>query len=297
MRRKWIVALALSAALGIVFTAVASAKFDTFRVGKLVLKADGGVSPKALPRKRMVPVAVKVAGQISTSDVNPPTHPPAVRELVIDFDKNGTVHARGLPACKRSDLESRATKKVEGEPGAEEVCRRSIVGRGNTKVQISLPEQDTITVPSPLLLFNGGVKGNVTTLYAHAFITVPAPAAIVTVVKLKRVKKGRYGMNTVSKVPRIVGGAGSAISFNLRVKRDFRFKKQKRSFVTARCADGRFNAKIVKALFKQEARGILQVEGGPNREIGDPPLKPLGTAPGATIRNSVVIRPCRPKGR
>jgi hypothetical protein len=284
-----IVALALCAALGAAFAAIASAKFDTFKVGKLVLEADGGVSPKALPRKRMAPVAVNLAGRISTSDVDPPSHPPALRELVIDFDKNGTVNAKGLPACKGSELQNRPTKKVE------QVCGKSIVGKGSTKVRLSFPDQDSIVVPSPLLLFNGGVRGGVTTLYAHAYITVPVPTAIVTTVKLKKIRKGRYGMHTVSKVPRIVGGAGSPISFNLRIKRIFKFKKQKRSFVSARCQDGRFAAKIIKAVFKKEAAEGLALETNPI--IGEPPRKPLATAPGATIKNAVVIRPCKPKGK
>lgn len=289
MRRNLIVALALCAALGAAFAAVASAKFDTFKVGKLVLKADGGVSPKKLPRKRMAPVAVNLAGRISTSDVNPPSHPPALRELVIDFDKNGTVNARGLPACKNSQLQVRPTKKVE------QVCGKSIVGKGNATARVSFPDQDSLVVPSPLLLFNGGVRRGVTTLYAHIYLTNPVPVAIVTTVKLKKIKKGRYGMHTVSKIPSVLNGQVSALSFNLRVKRLFRFKKKKRSFVSARCTDGRFFAKIIKAVFKKEAPEGLALETNPI--IGAPPLKPLATAPGATIKNSVVLRPCKPKGR
>ena len=266
MRRNLVLTLALSAVLALGLAAAAVAKFDTYIVGNVVLKADGGVSPKKLPRKKYAPVAVRVRGKISTRDG---THPPAFRELVADFDKNGRINTKGLPSCKGGQLEARDTK------AAKRVCGKSVVGTGKGGVQISFPEQKPIAVKAPITVFNGGTKGKKTTLLIHTFITVPVPSAIVTTVTIKQVKKGRYGLSTVAKIPVIAGGSGSVLDFDIKFKRTYRYKGKKRSYFTARCTDGKFKAKIIKALLRNEAEG------------------PRTTT---TIRNQTIIRTCIPKG-
>jgi hypothetical protein len=87
------------------------------------------------------------------------SHLPAAREVIIDIDKNIHVNAKGLPVCE------------EG-------------GQLSGRVEVAFPEQKPIMVSSPLTMFNGGVKGGKTTIFIHAFITVPVPAAIVTTVKI-----------------------------------------------------------------------------------------------------------------
>lgn len=55
--------------------------------------------------------------------------------------------------------------------------------------------------------FNGGTTGGVTTLFVHAYITVPTPAVVVTTVKIKKIHKGRFGLESVAfaEGPRISG--------------------------------------------------------------------------------------------
>ncbi len=264
MRRNLMLVLALGAALAVAFTAVAAAKWNVFQAGNLVLRVDGGVSPKKLPRKRLAPVAINVRGKISTVDGS---HPPAFREATIDFDKNGAVNARGLPVCKGGQLQARDTKTVK------RVCGKSIVGTGSGRIQIAFPEQTPIPVKAPIVLFNGGVKGGTTTLFIHTYITSPIVSAVVTTVKIKKIRKGRYGIRTISKIPVIAGGSGSVLEFSFKVKRIFRYKGKKRSYVMAKCPDGHFNAKVINAIFRNEA-------GGPRT---------------VTNLSGTVIRPCTPK--
>ncbi len=134
MRRNLVLALALSAVLALAGAAVATAKFDTYRVGNVILKADGGVSPKALPRNTYAPVTVQVRGEISTADG---THPPAFRELIADFDKNGKINTKGLPACSGGQLEARDTKS------AMSVCGKSQGRPGNGSIEIFVPRTET----------------------------------------------------------------------------------------------------------------------------------------------------------
>jgi len=267
MRRNLLVALALSAVLALGVAAVATAKFDTFQAGNLVLKADGGVSPKALPKKKYAPVKVRIRGQIATNDG---THPPALREATIDFDKNGKIDTKGLPTCKGGQLESRDTA------AAKKVCGKAIVGKGKGKIEIAFPEQRPIGVNAPITVFNGGTKGGKTTLFIHTFITVPVPAAVVTTVTIKKVRAGRYGLRTVSKVPVVAGGSGSVLEFDINFGKNYTYKGKKKGYIEAKCPDGHFNADVKSAIFKNEA-------------------KTAGVA-AKTVLKGTVVRSCTPKG-
>lgn len=267
MRKKLMVVLALGATLALAFAAISAAKWSIFQAGNLVLKADGGVSPKALPKKTYAPVKVNVKGEVSDKTGG---HPAAIREALIDFDKNGKIDTTGLPVCKGSQLEAQDTK------AAKRVCGDTEVGSGSGKIEIAFQESKPIQINAPITVFNGGTKGGKTTLYIHTYITVPVPSAVVTTVTIKKVHKGRYGLSTVSKIPVIAGGSGSVLAFNIQFQRTYTYKGKKRSYLMARCTDGHFNAKVIKAIFKDED----------------------GAAPdeGTTTLSGTVIRPCTPKG-
>ncbi len=267
MRRNLVLTLAFGAVLAVVLVAIAAAKFTVFRAGNLVLKADGGVTPKALPKNKLTPVAVHVSGQVATADG---THPAAVREVTIDFDKNGTVNTKGLATCKEGQLQARPTKE------AEKACKDAIIGSGRAVAEVAFPEQNPFQAGGPLVLFNGGTKGGKTTLFIHLYASVPAPTAIVTKVELTKIHKGRYGIHSISKIPKVAGGSGSTISFELTVQRKYKYKGKNESYVSAKCPDGHFNANVVGAIFKDED-GVE-----PNT--------------GTTTLKGTVIRPCTPKG-
>jgi hypothetical protein len=232
--RSLIRSTAISAALALIVTGSAFAKPQTFRVGNLILTDNGGISPTKLPKHKQVPVTANLSASVVTADRS---HLPAAREVVIDVDKNIHVNAKGLPICKGSQLEARDTE------AARRICGNAIVGTGSGLVEIAFPEQKPIMVPSPLTLFNGGVKGGTTTIFVHAFITVPVPAAIVTTVKITSIHQGPYGIHTIAKIPVIAGGAGSVTKFNLSVRRKFTYKGKKESFLTASCPTGHYLTK------------------------------------------------------
>lgn len=244
MRKRLTLILALGAALAVAVAAIAVAANSfktTVRAGNLELTFSGKVTPKALPKKTLSPISLTVSGKIGTIDG---THPPALKEIIDEIDKNGTVNAKGLPVCKSGQLQATDTKH------AEAACKSAIVGTGKTNIEIAFPEQAPIQVPSPLLAFNGGVKGGVTTIFVHAYITVPTPLAIVTTVKIKKVHNGRYGQHTVASVPVIAGGSGSPTSFSLTFHRLFTYKGKKQSYFLAKCPDGHFNATAETVFYK-----------------------------------------------
>jgi len=227
------------------------------RVGELELTFNGGFSPTVLSRTQPTPISLTISGKIVR--LGPEPHPPALKEFILETDKNGAVDVKGLPTCKKSKLESVDTHH------AELACGKAIIGRGTTDVGIKFPDQPEIPAHSKLLLLNGGAKGAVTIFYVHAYLTVPAPAAVVTTVKITKIHKGRYGTRSVASIPPIVGGNGSVKAFTLKVNRKFTYKGKKMSVLTLKCPDG-----------KIQARGEAVFTGGPRAK-------------------AEVIRACTPK--
>jgi len=242
------VVIAVVALAGLTLVSSVFAKPEKVIVGNLEVEYDGGFSPKALPKNKLAPISFFLWAKLRTLDGK---HPPAIREFKLEGDKNVVVDVKGVPTCTSGKLQSQTTA------GARKACGPAIVGSGTTDVEVEFTEQPPIDVHSELLAFNGGVKGGVTTLYIHAYLTAPVTAAIVTTVKIKKVKKGRYGTESIALVPKIAGGAGSVTYFKLKFDKGILF---------AKCPDGR-----------------LQAHG-------------TGVFADGTKASATVIRPCTPKG-
>jgi hypothetical protein len=245
MRKHLMWTLALGALIALSVAGIAAAEKPTVvRAGNLILTVNGGFSPKALSKTTQTPISLNVSGKIDTVDH---THPPALESFVVETDKNGEVNAKGLPVCTAGALEARDTK------AAEKACPTAIVGKGETSVEVEFAEQAPFTAKGPLVAFNGGVKGNTTTLFIHAYVAVPTPTAIVTTVKISKIHNGRYGLKSIASIPKIAGGAGSVKTFSLNISRKFTYKGKQVSYLTAKCPDGHLNAKGT-AIFKDGTR-------------------------------------------
>ncbi len=229
MRKHLVCAMAVGAGLALIIVASALAKPHVIRSENLFLKDDGGIFPSRLPKHSQMPISARIDAEIGTTDGS---HPPAVKTLNIDFDKSIRVNAKGLPACKESQLVARSTVS------AKKVCPDAIVGTGEGEVEVALPEQTPFSARGPIVLFNGGVHGGTTLLFVHAYVNVPAPTAVIATVKITRIHRGHYGIHTVSQVPTIVGGAGSVTRFKLNIGRRFTYKGKEESYLTASCPTG-----------------------------------------------------------
>lgn len=234
MRNYLITTLALGALIAVSVAGFATAEKPVkVRAGNLELTFNGGFSPKTLPKNKLAPISLFASGVIKTVDG---THPPALKEFLVETDKNGAVNVTGFPVCKSGQLQSQDTEH------AKAICRKAIIGTGKTEVEIAFPEQPPIPVKSDLLAFNGGKKGGTTTFLIHAYITVPTPASIVTTVKIKKINKGRFGNYAVASVPKIAGGSGSVKSFSLTINKKYTYKGKKMSILSAKCPDGKLQA-------------------------------------------------------
>jgi hypothetical protein len=227
MRKYLMLTMALGALIAVSLVGVATGANTPVVVqqGNLKFTFNGGFSPSTLPKKTMAPISLQASGKIETLDG---THPPALKEVLIETDKNGAINTKGIPVCKSGQLQARDTK------AAEKACGKSIIGTGQTTVEVQFPEQRPIDVNSKLLVLNGGTSGGKTTLYIHAYFSAPVTGAIVTTVKIKKVKNGRYGLKSVATIPKIANGSGSVKSFNLTIN--------KKGVLTAKCPDGKLQA-------------------------------------------------------
>jgi hypothetical protein len=239
MRRDsiWPAALALAVFLlaGAAGIAVAREKPTVVRAGNLVLTINGGVTPTALPKDKLTAIAFHASADLATVDGS---HPPAFKESSFEVDKDVAIDVSGIPACRKSQLENRSTADAKG------ACPKAILGGGTGKVEVAFPEQNPIHATGPLVLFNGGVKGGVTTFYIHAYVAIPAPTAVVATVTARRISNGPYGLRFDAKLPPIAGGSGSPTYFDLHTSRFVKDKSgHRRGFVFAKCPDGRLQAK------------------------------------------------------
>lgn len=232
MRKRLITTLVLGAALAVAVAGIATAEKPTIvQAGNLKLTLNGGFTPKALPKSgKPAPITLNVSGKIETTDGK---HPPALKEVVVETDKNGSIDVKGLPTCTSGKLQAQTTAN------AEKACKKAIIGSGITNVEVEFPEQAPFIAKSKLLALNGGFKGGKTTIYIHAYLTSPVSAAVVTTVKISKVSNGRYGTKSIALVPKIAGGYGSVREFALTFDRGFK----NTPFLFAKCPDGHLNAK------------------------------------------------------
>ncbi len=234
MRRYVWLLLGLGALVAVTAVGIAAAAGGegpvTVKVGSLELTTDVSFSPKVGSKTKQTPLAINMSGEVQESDGS---HPPAARELIIEADRNGEIHTKGIPVCRSGQLQ--ATDSA----AALKACKPALIGEGNVVAQVAFAEQRPIDVKSKLLLFNGGEKGGKTVWFAHAYLSNPVSAAIVTTVTITKIHRGRFGTESVVKIPQIAGGTGSGISYELEIFKYVKVGGKRFNPISGRCADGK----------------------------------------------------------
>jgi hypothetical protein len=243
-------AIAVVAATLLASAALSSAQTIYVEVGAVKTSFSASITPKALPKAKRVPIAVRMASKVVAKGGK---HIPAIARAKIGIDRSLTIDASGVPACSEGQLENQTTE------GAEAACPAAIVGSGSTTVEIALGGGAPIRADSRLLAFNGGVAGRTTTLLVHAYLTAPVTQAIVVPVALTKLAKGGYGMRAQATIPKIAGGSGSLARFDLTLRRQVATTAGgKHGYLLARCSDGNFVFEPeVEFIDGNLARGLL----------------------------------------
>jgi len=222
LRRLLPIGIAVGALL---FAAGASAAL--LRFDNLVLTADGGFTPRTLPRRAFVPIDFRGRADLRAIDRGIPL---AVQRIVLDFDRDGRLGIAGLPACDPSLL-------VEATPAeARARCRNAIVGRGRVGALIARAAGAPLEASSPLTIFNGPRQQGHPTAILHARTTVPAIQTFVITVPIEQ-RRGEFRYRVTIDVPPIAAGRGALTHIDAKVGRRYRFRGIKRSYISARCSD------------------------------------------------------------
>jgi hypothetical protein len=222
-------------ALAVAILALATAAYAIpIRAGDILIQAEGGFSPKALPKHENAPITLHGGGSISTVSG---ALPPILKTLTIYFDRHGSVQTTGLEVCTAARLAATTTVK------ARHACPGAIVGEGSGKAIIAFPESVPFAASSPLTLFNGPKKHGDPTVLAHAYLSVPVPTTYIVPIVIERVHDGVYGYRTKGTIPPIAGGSGVPISGHLKIGRKWTYRGKHYSYVNARCETGRLQAK------------------------------------------------------
>jgi hypothetical protein len=197
------------------------------------------ISPQGLPAHEFAPAALELKGGMSKGA----KQAPALREMIVDIDKDMTMAPTGLSSCTGDLLRSRNA----GE--ARHVCRDSIVGLGNARV-ITNTEAQNDPIPLKVTLFNQGASDNRWRLYIH-FSGDPS-LSLPTVSKAVIRKRGG-GLQMLASFPRLADGAGSLLDFDFSIGRSHGHRRAHSAYLLAKCPDRRLDLTFPRILFRNEA--------------------------------------------
>jgi hypothetical protein len=237
--------------------AAAMADGAMVRVGRIVLRADGGFTPQSLPRHAYAPISFHGHANVESTDSGPV---PSLRNFRLEFDKDGRLSTKGLPVCQPASIAGTTSE------AARRICGKAMVGSGTVAASIADPGLSGVMVRSPLSLFNGPRIGGNATVIAHARQLLPTPQTYVVVITIERLKKGPFSYRASAEVPAFAEGTGALIHLEAEINRRYKAGGVERSYVSARCSDSIF-----------ETRGRF--------EFADPE---------ATVIEGSVFKGCRP---
>jgi hypothetical protein len=193
--------------------------------GNLFVKFKGGIDPTALPRQVNAPIAVRVDGTVRSLSKD---EPPALRFISIAINRGGEIDTKGLPRCKRGEIETTSAAQ------ALEICRSSLVGRGRFSAAVSFPEQVAFPLRGGILAFNAVVDGE-RAILAHVYGTDPFPNTRIIVFRIRK-SAGTFGTVLSATLPSSLIGHGYLKRIILDLRREFVYRGRTRSYLSAACA-------------------------------------------------------------
>jgi hypothetical protein len=158
--------------------------------GDLFVRFSGGISPNALPRHARAPISVHVAGTVRTLSG---ARPPALRRISIAINRGGRLDTKGLPTCRRAQIEPSTTA------AALRACGAALVGGGRYTAAIAFPEQASFPTRGKILAFNTVIDGK-RAILAHIYGTKPVPITRLIVFHIHQ-SKGAFGTVLTGSLP------------------------------------------------------------------------------------------------
>jgi hypothetical protein len=215
----------LTVAIALFGASAPAANAELTERGDLFVRFKGGIDPNALPRTRLAPISVNVAGTVKTLSGR---RPPALRVIKIELNRGGELNPHGLPVCRYNDLRAASPRQVLA------ACRGALVGGGAYLAKTAFPEQATFPSQGRILAFNGIYKGRAAIL-AHIYGGNPVPITRVIVFRIHRTP-GTFGTVITGELSESVNHYGYVVGIYLRLFRRYVFNGQQRSYLSAACA-------------------------------------------------------------
>jgi hypothetical protein len=193
--------------------------------GDLFVRFKGGIAPNALPRTKLAPIAVSVAGTVTTLSGE---RPPALRKIRIELNRGGRLDPHGLPVCHYGELVATTPQQVLA------ACKDALVGEGFYAAKTAFPEQEAFPSEGHILAFNAIYEGH-SAILAHVYGLDPVPISRIIVFHIRRTG-GTFGTILTGNLPDAVNHYGYVVGIALRLFRRFDFHGQRRSYLSAACA-------------------------------------------------------------
>jgi hypothetical protein len=193
--------------------------------GDLFVRFKGGIAPNALPRTKLAPIAVSVAGTVKTLSGE---LPPALRKIRIELNRGGRLDPQGLPLCHYNELVAATPRQVLA------ACKDALVGEGFYMAKTAFPEQEAFPSEGHILAFNAVYEGH-TAILAHIYGHEPVTISRIIVFRIERTG-GTFGTILTGNLPDAVNHYGYVVGIALRLFRRFEFHGQQRSYLSAACA-------------------------------------------------------------
>ncbi len=221
-RTSRITSAAILAIAALAFSSLATAEVsqkDGVRV-----KVTGSMAPTALPRNGTAPIAVSVAGDISTSKQ---TSFPKLTRIAIAINRKGKLDRGGLPLCRIGHINPSTTSE------ALQACRPALIGEGSFSADVRIPEQSPFPSEGKVLAFNGKLRGK-PAIFAHIYGTKPVPTSYVLSFSITKTK-GTYGTLLEASLPQVTGEWGYVTGISLDLDRTYSSGGKQRSYLSAGC--------------------------------------------------------------
>ena len=248
---------AAAAALGLLLSLLTtglsgqpSARAEVIAGGGFRVRFAGSMTPAALPRAGLRPISVSVRGAVQKLSGPPP---PALREFEVSINRHAHVSLQGLPSCPR--------RRIEGDSTAQALaaCRGALVGSGHFSAHIDVPEAP-FPASGRLLVFNARYRGH-RVLLGHVYGRRPVPTALDMRFRLRREKRGPFGLVLAATMPDVGEEWGYVTGFDVTLGRRYLTRGHERSLLAASCPAP---AGFPGAPFKL-ARGVFRLADGTTR--------------------------------
>jgi hypothetical protein len=223
------IALTLLVAVGLagVGVGIAAAAVPVLtQKGNVIVTFNGGISPRALPRTGVAPVAVSIDSAFRSSDGADP--PPQLQTISIGINRGGRIFDRGLSTCSVRTIQPATIA------AARRICGGAIVGTGHVQVRVHLTNQEPFTFTGPLLVFNAERSAGQRRLLAQVYGRKPPSAFVLTFRILE--KQGTFGTVIKTTLPKPARKWAYVTRFVMKLQRTYAYRGQRHSYISAGCA-------------------------------------------------------------